>query len=109
MNNDYEHIKCWSDNMLIQLLSDEDAKSQGGLYLPENRREKLIKGKVLVVGPGYITDRGVKLEMPFTPGDTVFFKKYEYIEADINNEQNLYVIYARDVKMFIKSLEEITK
>ena len=53
-----------------------EKKLASGIIIPETvDKEKLLKGKVVTVGPGRRNDDGKHIPIEVKPGDTVFFKK----------------------------------
>ena len=56
--------------MLVQRVKAE-AKTSGGIFLPESAIKELNEAKVLAVGPGAIDREGKRIEMSVKPGDKV--------------------------------------
>ena len=56
--------------MLVQRVKAE-AKTAGGIFLPESAVKELNEAKVLAVGPGAIDREGKRIEMSVKPGDKV--------------------------------------
>ena len=53
-----------------------EKKLASGIIIPDTvDKEKLLKGKVVTVGPGRRNDDGKHIPIEVKPGDTVFFKK----------------------------------
>jgi chaperonin GroES len=75
-----EKIRPLYDRVLVQRLEDE-GKTPGGLYIPENAKEKAQTGKVLAVGIGRFTQDGKALPMQVKVGDVIFFGKYAGTDA----------------------------
>ena len=50
------------------------AQTDSGIYLPESAEEKPQKGRVLVVGPDEVTEKGIKCPSPAKAGDIVIYK-----------------------------------
>ena len=63
------------DRVLIRP-SDTEAKTPGGIYIPETAKEKPIEGTVVSVGPGRRTDDGSLAPMSVSEGSRVLFSKY---------------------------------
>lgn len=75
----FEKIRPLYDRVLVQRLED-DNKTPGGLYIPENAKEKAQTGKVLAVGSGRLVgEKTVPLQVKV--GDTIFFGKYSGTDA----------------------------
>jgi len=80
----FDKIRPLYDRVLIQRLED-DNKTPGGLYIPENAKEKAQTGKVVSVGSGRLTPDGRAIPMQVKVGDTVFFGKYSGTDAGTNH------------------------
>ena len=68
------HIRPLRDVVLVLPL--DEVEMEGGLIIPESKREKPLKGRVLAVGPG---KDGVA--MTVKEGDMVLYARYGGIEA----------------------------
>jgi co-chaperonin GroES (HSP10) len=58
------------DRVLVQRIKAE-AKTAGGIFLPESSVKELNEAKVLAVGPGGLDKDGRRITMSVTPGDKV--------------------------------------
>ncbi len=61
-----------------------DAKTSGGIIIPDNAKEKPQKGKVVAVGPGKENQK-----MTVKKGDTVLYGKYAGQEISHDGEDLL--------------------
>ena len=61
---------------------------RGGLYIPDNAKEKPQQGEVVAVGPGKFED-GKRIDMELKVGDKVLYGKYSGTEVTVDNEQYL--------------------
>ncbi|KKM67484.1 hypothetical protein LCGC14_1470670 [marine sediment metagenome] len=88
-----------SDKLIIRKL-DEDEKTEGGLFMPEDTTEKsVIRGKVIAAGPGQINQfisGAERLPMPAKTGDIVLFAGYQGQKIDYCGEE-LHVLSANDI------------
>lgn len=80
------NIKPLFDNVLVRPL-DAEVKTNSGIYLPENAKEKPTKGKVMALGTGGHDEKGNKIEFVVKVGDIVYYKKWGGNEIKINNEE----------------------
>lgn len=64
------------DRVLVRRFAESEARSAGGLHIPEMAREKPIEGEVLAVGQGRILENGTKIPLDVRPGDRVLFGKF---------------------------------
>jgi chaperonin GroES len=78
-------IRPLHDRVLVKRSEDEE-RSPGGIYIPDNAKEKLNRGEVLAVGPGKILEDGTRAEMPVKPGDVIYFGKYNGSEVKVDGE-----------------------
>ncbi len=74
------------DNVLIKPLQAE-TKTAGGIYLPENVKEKPAIGEVMAVGPGIVHPKGEVEKMVVKVGDKVYFTKWGGNEVKVGNEE----------------------
>jgi chaperonin GroES len=63
---------------------DAEEKTAGGLYIPDNAKEKPQKGEIAAVGPGKTADSGAKIEMTLKAGDKVLYGKYSGTEVEVD-------------------------
>lgn len=84
------------DRILVKRLEESEAKSQGGIIIPDTAKEKPQQAKVLAVGAGRITDDGKVQPMDVKVGDQVIFSKYAGTEVKLDGE-DLLIIREDDV------------
>ena len=63
----------------------------GGLYIPDNAKEKPQQGEVVAVGKGKILDSGALAPMDVKKGDTVLFAKYSGNEVKVDGVDYLII------------------
>ncbi|NLO74163.1 MAG: co-chaperone GroES [candidate division WS1 bacterium] len=78
------------ERVLVEPLEPE-AKSAGGIYLPEGAQEAPRAGKVVAVGPGRKTDEGKVVPVDVKVGDIVMYTKYGGNEIKIDGKEYLLV------------------
>lgn len=81
-------MKPINDRVVVQPAS-ADAKTKGGIIIPDTAKEKPQRGKVISVGPG---KEGI--EMTVSKGDVVLYGKYAGTE--LNYEGVDYLIMRED-------------
>lgn len=54
----------------------QESTTAGGIYLPDNAKEKPSRGKVIAVGNGRLMDDGRRRPMQLKVGDRVLFTSY---------------------------------
>ena len=76
------------DRILVQRL-EEEAKTKGGIIIPDTAKEKPAEGKVVAVGNGKIDDAGKRIALEIKVGDRVLFGKYSGTEVKIEGDEYL--------------------
>jgi chaperonin GroES len=65
----------WSNNLLIKVKEVASATS-GGLYIPDNAKERPTEGLVIAAGPGRVhPDTGILIGIAVTVGENVIYGK----------------------------------
>jgi chaperonin GroES len=76
------------DRVLVRRL-DGEAKTAGGIIIPDTAKEKPMEGKVIAVGPGGRDDNGKIMPLDVKAGDMVLFGKWSGTEVKIDGEDLL--------------------
>lgn len=78
-------VKPLGDRVMVKLEKNE-AKTAGGIIIPDTAQEKTQQGVVIAVGPGTEKD-------PITvkPGNKVMYDKYAGTQIKIDGEEHLIV------------------
>lgn len=82
------NVRPLYDRILVKRL-EEETRSKGGLFLPENAKEKPAEGLVIAVGQGRVSDQGEVKPLQVKVGDRVAFGKYAGNEIKVNGEDRL--------------------
>jgi chaperonin GroES len=69
------NIKPLGDRIVIRRFEAE-AKTTGGILLPDAAKNKPQKGKVLAVGPGKLNKEGKRTPLSVKEGDVVLFTNW---------------------------------
>jgi len=69
--------------------ADAEAKTKGGIVLPDTAKDKPQKGEVIAVGDGYVRDDGSRVPLSVKAGDEVIFNSYGGDEIKIGDEEYL--------------------
>ena len=88
-------IKPLADRILLEIVAAEE-KTAGGIYIPDNAKEKPQKAKVVAAGPGRKSDNGELIAMEVKVGDIVLYGKYAGTEIQEDGE-NYLIIRESDV------------
>lgn len=91
-------IEPLNDRIVVQRLSDVSDRTKGGLYIPDNAKEKPSEGTVIAVGPGRMLDSGVRMPPSLAPGDRVLFAKYGGTEVRVSDMESgeAYILMRED-------------
>ncbi|TVR02051.1 MAG: co-chaperone GroES [Desulfovibrionales bacterium] len=81
-------LKPLNDRVLVKRLEGEEV-TKGGIIIPDSAKEKPMKGEVIAVGPGKVSDDGKRAEMAVAAGNKVLFNKYAGTEMKIDGEEFL--------------------
>jgi chaperonin GroES len=76
------------DRVLIRRV-EEQAKTKGGIIIPDNAKEKPQEGEVVAAGPGARDDAGKRIAMDVKAGDRILFGKWSGSEVKIDGEELL--------------------
>ena len=76
------------DRVVVKRM-EEERTSPGGIVIPDSATEKPIKGKVIAVGNGKITDSGDVRKLDVKKGDEVLFGKYSGTEVKVDGDELL--------------------
>ena len=79
------NIKPLFDNVLVKPVAAE-TKTSGGIYLPENVKEKPQIGEVVAVGGGVYDDHGKLIPVVVKIGQKVMYTKWGGNEVKVGNE-----------------------
>ena len=74
------------DNVLVKPLEAEKV-SAGGIYLPENVKEKPQVGEVMAIGAGAHDEHGKLIPMIVKVGQKVLYKKWGGDEYKVGHEE----------------------
>ncbi len=81
-------LRPLGDRVILQRVASE-AKTKGGIIIPDSAQEKPIEGKIIAVGPGQRGDDGERLKPTVKAGNKVLFAKYSGSEVKIEGEEYL--------------------
>ncbi len=76
------------DRVVVRRVESE-AKSAGGIIIPDTAKEKPQEGEVLAIGTGVRDDAGKLVALDVKAGDRVLFGKWSGTEVKLNGEDLL--------------------
>ncbi|MBI2931839.1 MAG: co-chaperone GroES [Planctomycetes bacterium] len=77
------NLRPLEDHVVVKPLEAE-AKTAGGIILPDTAREKSTKGEVVAVGKGKLLPNGKRVEPQIKAGDKVIYGKYSGTDVKLN-------------------------
>lgn len=81
-------VKPLEDRIVVRPI-EKEAKTESGIFLPENAKEKPMTGKVVAVGPGRRLDNGERARPDVKKGETVVYGKYAGTEVEVKGVDHL--------------------
>jgi len=78
------------DRVVIRRL-DAEAKSTGGIIIPDTVQEKPMEGEVVAVGPGARNEQGQIVALDVKAGDRILFGKWSGTEVKLDGEELLII------------------
>jgi chaperonin GroES len=82
------NVEPLADRVVVLPLEEEE-QMRGGLYIPDTAKEKPQSGKIVAVGPGKLSEEGVRIEPDVSVGQTVLYGKYSGTEVTVEGEDYL--------------------
>lgn len=79
-------LKPLRDFMVVAVVKDSEKTESGLLFKPSSVEEKIVTGKVLAIGSGYLTDSGTIVPLEVKVGDSIMFNKNMSVEVKHNGE-----------------------
>jgi chaperonin GroES len=73
------------DRVLVKRV-EEEAKTKGGIIIPDTAKEKPQEGEVLAVGPGARDESGKRIDPDVKVGDRILFGKWSGTEVKIDGD-----------------------
>lgn len=81
-------VKPLHDRILARRI-EEEARSAGGIIIPDSAKEKPLQGEVVAVGKGKILEDGSRRELDVKVGDRILFGKYAGTEIKVDGSEHL--------------------
>src|SRR5882672_8307947 len=79
-------LRPLQDRVLIRRV-DPEAKTAGGIFIPDTAQEKPMEGEVVAVGPGARDEDGKRQPLDVKSGDRVLFGKWSGTEVKLDGEE----------------------
>ena len=81
-------FKPLHDRVVVRRVED-DAKTAGGIIIPDTAKEKPQQGEVIAAGPGARNETGALVALGVKAGDRILFGKWSGTEVKIDGEELL--------------------
>jgi chaperonin GroES len=82
------NIRPLYDRIVVKRIEEQEVKI-GGLYIPDNAKEKPQEGEVVAVGKGKRLEDGKLVALDVKVGDRILFGKYSGNEIKLDGEEYL--------------------
>ena len=82
------HSTPLHDRVLVRRI-EGDAKTSGGLIIPDTAKEKPQEGEIVAVGAGAKDEDGERIAMDVKAGDRILFGKWSGTEIKLDGEDLL--------------------
>ena len=76
------------DRVVVRRI-ESDAKTAGGIIIPDTAKEKPQEGEIIAVGPGARDEAGKLIPLDVKPGDLILFGKWSGTEVKIDGQEYL--------------------
>jgi chaperonin GroES len=76
------------DRVMVKRI-EQEAKTPGGIIIPDTAKEKPMEGEVVAVGSGARNEQGAVIALDVKPGDRVLFGKWSGTEIKIEGHDYL--------------------
>ncbi len=83
------------DRVVVRRL-DGEAKTAGGIIIPDTAQEKPMEGEIVAAGPGARDDSGKLAPLDVKAGDRILFGKWSGTEVKIDGE-DLVIMQESDI------------
>jgi chaperonin GroES len=82
------NIRPLHDRVVVRRI-EEEARTPGGVIIPDTAKEKPMQGEVVAVGPGARDEDGERIPMDVKAGDRILFGKWSGTEVKLDGEELL--------------------
>jgi chaperonin GroES len=79
-------VKPLGDRVFVKVTASEE-KTAGGIFLPDNAKEKPQVGEVVAAGPGKRNDDGSRQALEVNIGDKVLYSKYAGTDIKLGGDE----------------------
>ncbi|WP_443750840.1 co-chaperone GroES [Asticcacaulis solisilvae] len=95
------------DRILVRRI-ESDARTKGGIIIPDTAKEKPQEGEIIATGPGIRSEDGRLHALDVKPGDRILFGKWGGTEIKLDGE-DLLILKESDVLGIVEQTAEHKK
>ena len=95
------------DRVVVKRI-DAEAKTKGGIIIPDTAQEKPMQGEVIAVGPGGRDENGKLIPIDLKVGETILFGKWSGNEVKIDGVEYL-IMKESDIMGVIEDRQAVKK
>ena len=95
------------DRVLVRRV-EQEAKTAGGIIIPDTAKEKPMEGEIVAVGPGARDENGKVNPLDVKAGDRVLFGKWSGTEVKLDGEE-LMIMKESDIMGIVEGTESKRK
>jgi len=77
------------DRVLVRRLDEGEARSTGGIIIPDTAKEKPQQAQVIAVGSGKLLETGERMAPEVKAGDRILFGKYSGADIKLGGVEHL--------------------
>ncbi len=88
-------------DFIVVSVPKQTEEKVGLLYKPSTVEEKVVTGKIVAAGSGYLTDSGTIVPLEVKAGDSVLFNKQMSVEVK-NNGETFYLLREEHVLSVVR-------
>jgi len=81
-------IRPLHDRVLVKRI-EEEAKTKGGIIIPDTAKEKPQEGRVVAAGTGKVLEDGTVRPLDVKAGDRILFGKYSGSEITLDGDEHI--------------------
>ena len=82
------NLKPLHDRVAVEIL-EQEAKTSGGIIIPDTAKEKPVEGRVVAVGAGAKDESGNRVSIDVKVGDKIIFGKWSGTEVEVGGKKLL--------------------
>lgn len=83
-------VRPINDRILV-LREEEEAKTTGGIIIPDTAKQKPQRGKIVAVGIGKLDENGKRRSPEVAVGQRIYFTKYAGTDIEIDGVEHVFM------------------